>query len=231
MKSDPKGTAQTLDAIIKNTYRTLMSRGMKGCYIYCTDPETASFFRSRLDDLPRRGETESKSKVIPFPLVRGDKLRPYINALPLVDLKMAAGLFSKFRTADEDDFHWVAPEELRRIDKDMFVAQVVGESMNNQIPNGAWCVFRLAPRGSKAGRVVLAELHGIGDPENGGAYTVKVYRSEKYADDHGHQQKSRVTLEPNSTDSAFQPLVFDSKSGQEVQVIAELVQVLGKLAL
>ena len=25
------------DSIIKNTYRTLMTRGMKGCYIYCTD--------------------------------------------------------------------------------------------------------------------------------------------------------------------------------------------------
>ena len=25
------------DSIIKNTYRTLMTRGMKGCYVYCTD--------------------------------------------------------------------------------------------------------------------------------------------------------------------------------------------------
>ena len=25
------------DNIIKNTYRTLMTRGMKGCYVYCVD--------------------------------------------------------------------------------------------------------------------------------------------------------------------------------------------------
>ena len=25
------------DSIIKNTYRTLMTRGMKGCYVFCTD--------------------------------------------------------------------------------------------------------------------------------------------------------------------------------------------------
>ncbi|MCQ9137017.1 DNA/RNA helicase domain-containing protein, partial [Streptomyces hilarionis] len=32
----------------KNTYRTLMTRGMKGCYLYCTDQETAQYFTSRL---------------------------------------------------------------------------------------------------------------------------------------------------------------------------------------
>ncbi len=38
----------TADMIIKNTYRTLMTRGMRGCYIYCTDPETQDYFRSML---------------------------------------------------------------------------------------------------------------------------------------------------------------------------------------
>ncbi|WP_407352318.1 DNA/RNA helicase domain-containing protein [Luteimonas sp. R10] len=42
MKSDPEGTARRVDRIIRNTYRTLMTRGMKGCYVYCTDDETAA---------------------------------------------------------------------------------------------------------------------------------------------------------------------------------------------
>ncbi len=33
-----------VDAIIKNTYRTLMTRGMKGCYVYFTDKETEERF-------------------------------------------------------------------------------------------------------------------------------------------------------------------------------------------
>jgi len=33
------------DKLIKNTYRTLMTRGMKGCFIYSTDPETQEYFR------------------------------------------------------------------------------------------------------------------------------------------------------------------------------------------
>ncbi|MBU6122281.1 DUF2075 domain-containing protein [Hymenobacter siberiensis] len=36
-----------LDEVIKNTYRTLMTRAMKGCYVYCTDPETAAYLRRR----------------------------------------------------------------------------------------------------------------------------------------------------------------------------------------
>jgi DUF2075 family protein len=37
-----------LAAIIKNTYRTMMTRAMKGCYVYCTDPETAAYLRRRI---------------------------------------------------------------------------------------------------------------------------------------------------------------------------------------
>lgn len=33
------------DKIIKNTYRTLMTRGMKGCYVYCTDKNLADYLR------------------------------------------------------------------------------------------------------------------------------------------------------------------------------------------
>lgn len=44
-KSDPELAQRETEAIIKNTYRTLMTRGMKGCYIHCTDPETAAYFQ------------------------------------------------------------------------------------------------------------------------------------------------------------------------------------------
>ncbi|MGJ7611954.1 MULTISPECIES: DNA/RNA helicase domain-containing protein [unclassified Variovorax] len=44
----PKSAAAEAGRIIKNTYRTLMTRGMKGCYVYCSDEETASYFRDRL---------------------------------------------------------------------------------------------------------------------------------------------------------------------------------------
>jgi DUF2075 family protein len=48
LKDDPKGAQEKVDKIIKNTYRTLMTRGMKGCYIYCTDSETQKYFEEKL---------------------------------------------------------------------------------------------------------------------------------------------------------------------------------------
>ena len=48
-KSDPEKALERADEIIKNTYRTLMTRGMKGCYIYCTDPGLREYIRNRLD--------------------------------------------------------------------------------------------------------------------------------------------------------------------------------------
>jgi len=47
-KADPESAKRETDLIIKNTYRTLMTRGMKGCYVYCTDQETAEYFRKHL---------------------------------------------------------------------------------------------------------------------------------------------------------------------------------------
>lgn len=34
------------DPIIKNTYKTLMTRGMKGCYVYCTDKMLQEYLKS-----------------------------------------------------------------------------------------------------------------------------------------------------------------------------------------
>ena len=47
-KDDPVSAELKADEIIRNTYRTLMSRGMKGCYVYFVDPATAEYFREHL---------------------------------------------------------------------------------------------------------------------------------------------------------------------------------------
>jgi DUF2075 family protein len=48
LQEKPAETKEMLDLIIKNTYRTLMTRGMKGCYVYFVDEETREYFKSRL---------------------------------------------------------------------------------------------------------------------------------------------------------------------------------------
>ncbi|MCX7223990.1 MAG: DUF2075 domain-containing protein, partial [Burkholderiales bacterium] len=47
-KDNDPSIKREVDLIIKNTYRTLMTRGMKGCYLYCTDAETLQYFQEFL---------------------------------------------------------------------------------------------------------------------------------------------------------------------------------------
>ena len=44
-----KRSADRFVDLIKNTYRVLLTRGMKGCFVYFIDKETEQFFRSRTE--------------------------------------------------------------------------------------------------------------------------------------------------------------------------------------
>ena len=47
-KEDPDKARSQADEIIRNTYRTLLTRGMKGCYVYCVDPGMEAHLKRRL---------------------------------------------------------------------------------------------------------------------------------------------------------------------------------------
>ncbi len=46
LKNYPIEGSQKIDRIIKNTYRTLMTRGMKGCYVYAIDENLRGYLKS-----------------------------------------------------------------------------------------------------------------------------------------------------------------------------------------
>ena len=52
-KENPEKAYKIADEVIKNTYRTLMTRGMKGCYVYCVDEELQKYFKERLNKIKR----------------------------------------------------------------------------------------------------------------------------------------------------------------------------------
>lgn len=47
-KENPEQANRLADEIIKNTYRTLMTRGMKGCYIYCVDKQLGEYLKKQV---------------------------------------------------------------------------------------------------------------------------------------------------------------------------------------
>lgn len=47
-KKEPRKAKEIAAQIIRNTYRVLMTRGLKGCFIYSPDEETREWFRSQI---------------------------------------------------------------------------------------------------------------------------------------------------------------------------------------
>ena len=152
----------------------------------------------------------------------------YVTCLPLVPLEAAAGAFSDVQHVEDDDFDWVTVESGHRLRRGMFVAQVVGKSMEPMIPDGACCLFRAPVEGTRQGKIVLVRMRDDTDPESGQRYTVKRYGSEKAADGDAWRH-TRISLSPINPD--FQPIVLTgTDSGADdgqFQVVAEVVEVLG----
>lgn len=66
-KEDPDRARTLADRIIKNTYRTLMTRGQKGCYLFCVDEETNEFFRRFVESPQAPFEAESYLPMVADP--------------------------------------------------------------------------------------------------------------------------------------------------------------------
>ena len=148
-----------------------------------------------------------------------EKFRTY---LPVYSLQAAAGKFGEGSEVYEDG--WAKVNIGKKLNEKMFVAQVVGHSMEPLIPNNSYCVFSLEVGGSRQGKVVLVQHRDITDIDTGGSYTVKKYRSEKKQEIDGTWQHEKIVLEPLNKE--YKPIVLSNVSEEEFKVIAEFIDVL-----
>ena len=178
-----------------------------------------SWFRAS-EDASARLEQAILRVVDPSPEER------YVNCLPLIPLKAAAGVFSDPQLIPEDSDwdQWVAVEAGRKLRRGMFIAQVVGKSMEPRIPDGSYCLFSSPVEGSRQGKIVLVQLRDEPDPDSGGRYTVKKYESEKSAVDDGTWRHTRIVLRP--INPGFKPIILLEEDEGSIGVIAEFLQVL-----
>ncbi len=209
---------EKVQEIIKSTYKVLLSRGRKGCYVWCADPGLREYFKGRLD-LARTNRRVAEGTA--FRIVDRPDRGAYVDHLPVYSLKAAAGYFGFGEAVEATG--WIRAEGMGRLNKDMFIAQVKGRSMEPRIRDGAYCVFRAKPQGSRQGKIVLAQCRDMADPETGGSYTVKRYRSEKRVrgDEWEHE---RIVLEPLNPDYGS----IEVRKADDLVVIAEFVAVLGE---
>ena len=157
-------------------------------------------------------------------IIHPDPKNYYKNNVPFVPLHVAAGAFGDPQTISEGEWDWVELTTSRKLLKGMFVAQVIGKSMEPEIPDGSYCLFAAPVVGTRQGKTVLVQLRDSMDPETGERYTVKRYESEKSASEDGTWRHLNITLKPNNP--AFQPIILHSDSEEVVRVIAEVLEVL-----
>jgi DUF2075 family protein len=227
LKTDRDAAKAKAELIIKNTYRTLMTRGTKGCYVFSTDPETNLYLQNQgvgaIQPEFEELEIPRAPTAYPFPILSPEEAADCPNAVPIFDIKIAAGDFSKNQWLQDCQYaelpdHFTAKPGF-------FLAQVIGESMNRRIPNGSWCLFREPSDGSRNGKVVIVQSRDIQDPDTGGQYTVKIYRSEKSVTEDSWSHRS-IRLEPDSMDFNFKPLTLEVDTMNELRVLGEYVGII-----
>jgi hypothetical protein len=149
------------------------------------------------------------------------EVRPFVTHLPFYGLRAAATKFGEeFDQAEiSDPDAWLRAPRGIRLSEGMFVAQVVGRSMEPLIPDGSYCIFRGPVVGSRQGKRLLIEQTSVSDPAS--RYTVKRYTSRKTMDADGDWHHESIRLEPLNPE--FE--AFELGPG-EFRVIAEFVQVL-----
>jgi len=217
--------------LVKNTYRVLFSRGMKGCYVYFINKDTERFFKTRIET--RKGiEKEKelkfsdiiKEESVALAQILADvkEEKKFKEYLPVYSLEAACGKFGDGHDVKEEG--WTEVKIGRKLDQKMFVARVFGQSMEPRIKDKSYCIFRANVVGSRQNKIVLAELRGVADPETGGTYTVKKYKSKKEYDSDESWRHAGIILEP--LNPAFEPIDLSRYPEGEVRIIAEFVNVL-----
>ena len=159
------------DSVFRNLLETLFMERMdqnEEIFVrFMNDPEfqkivtgwMASQVYGRFRTLMAEG-TVAQGERAPGPALRIVRPRPeekYVSCVPVVPLRAAAGAFSDPQHIEDNDWQWAAIETRHRLRPGMFVAQVVGKSMEPLIPDGAYCLFAAPVTGTRQGKTVLVQ--------------------------------------------------------------------------
>jgi len=144
-------------------------------------------------------------------------VEPFRTHVPLYSLRAAAdGLGEEMQSEAED---WVRAPEGMRLDPYLFVAHVVGNSMEPRIPDGSLNLFRLHPAGTRQNKILLIQRFGVSDET--ARYTVKKYTSRKIYNGEDQWHHERIRLEPlNAAYEAW------DVGPQDFAVVAEWLRVI-----
>lgn len=210
-KNSIKDEKVLLDYVI-NIYKTILLRGIEGTYVYVCN----SNLRKHLGQYIACFEGNSRRKENKIKFLEN----PTDLTIPYYDLKISAGLFSDQQTVD--DIKYIEVDLPNR--ESYFACKVIGESMNQVIPNNSICLFQKDFVGSRNGLITLVEGLNILDTELGGNYTIKEYSSRKTTDEDGWKHEE-ITLKPLSSEN-FDPIILRDEETMHFKVVGVFRKVL-----
>ena len=173
---------------IRNAYRVLMSRGKKGCFVYCCNSKVAEF----LERCQRKQvEIIEMNTTVPIAAEKGSPIRTIIlddydfqrksnkvGFIPLYSVRAACGYFEDDAIPEVEGWVDASGHGFKPDPKIHFIVHAKGDSMLPKIHDGDLCVFEWYHSGSRNGEIVLTQCCDY-DPDYDGKYTIKKYYSEK----------------------------------------------------
>ncbi|MEI6480102.1 MAG: DNA/RNA helicase domain-containing protein [bacterium] len=200
LKESAEEAKTKADSIIKNTYRTLMTRGMKGCYVYFTDKETQNYFKEKCGKKVHGDIIYSqiiKKKEVASPYTREMVSIPLVGSAPCGEPLLGEN--------NIEEMIMVEKSKIRPGAK-YFIVRASGDSMNKAGINDQDLVLCRYSEKGETGDKVVALLGG----EN---VTIKYYDKK---------DGLRILL-PKSTNSSHQPII--PEEGDIVQgIVQEIIR-------
>lgn len=181
------------------------------------------YLTTKTEESNKPEDNIQKTSIQPFKVLPFAEVIPFKNAIPLYDIKAAAGGFSELQISS--DAEWIQLNKPFKYSEDYFVCKVVGESMNKVIPNDSWCLFKKDAGGSRDGKIVLAHQNYIQDADFGNGYTVKLYQSKKSVTEDGWKHLS-ITLKPQSNNPDYEELILEEDELTDLKVEGIFIEVL-----
>ena len=150
-----------LSPYIFNIYKTLLTRGIKGTYIYVVDKNLRDFLQTKISTPQTKNEKTETRKFIPITDVFDKEL--FEKGIPVL-AEVNAG--EPLNIAEENLLGYIVDGENKKIKKDdLFAVRVDGNSMNKKeingkkITNGSYAVVKNT-QDAENGDIILAIVNG-----------------------------------------------------------------------
>lgn len=138
--------------------------------------------------------------------------------VPVYSIRAACGYFEDGDLPEAEGWVDVSGHGFTPDPDKHFAVYAKGDSMLPKISSGDMCVFEWYKGGSRNGEIVLTRCSDY-DPDFGGRYTIKKYKSEKVVGEEGWHHLS-ILLQPLNPE--YEPIEIDGDSESQYKTIGIL---------